>query len=283
MSLQIKVANKPLPTDYSQITWARYLEIDQFVKDHMPEGILTSLEDGIDAKDLMAFNHFKAQYVAFLAGLEVDELRQAVENHGKVTITDLYNACDHLAKWPDPDDFEQSDTIKISGKTYVRSKSAVDALGKSIQFAKLDWDAWEEGQAVMMLLGQDGEDLKSDHLTLLTAVLFREPVKSKSFLSFKRAELIPEPYDYEKALKRAEMFKQAPASDIIGAYFFLTQEQHKLLSDSQKSLTISLKKLNKRRWIYLPSIAKQDLTRWLGYQRVIKWLRTVLSIGYSRD
>ena len=239
----VKIKGKKLPTSYSDITWAKYLKIDEFRQNNWPQDMPSALEE-MKPAHIMRFNQFKAKYVAFLLGLEVMELRQACDSHGKITIADLYNASSHLMNFPDEDEIEQKDEIRIGGKLYVRSRSGLDALGNAVQFQNVDWDALEEGQGVMMYLSKEGA--RTENLTLLTAVLFRPPVKRASFWFWKSENLVPEPYDYERAIERAKEFKKAPASDIIASYFFLLRACKKLKQDSAASFIRKLRRAQRR-------------------------------------
>lgn len=230
-----------LITEWSDISFEKSIEISSMI-DQMPlpfkqRFFSEEKQDEIKPEDVANYLEFKINYISALNDIPRDVLRQVRPKNG-IDINYIFEMCCKFLAFPQPDDIELSEVLKLDGVKLYPVKRDVDSMGKASNFQQADFATYAVGMTIQTVIDKIlTGDFRTEQLTLLAACIFRPKIKSRKW--FKTIET-PEPYSYEVVRQRALKLRLAPASEIYGAYFFLLKHQQKLLSDTQNSLKNNL-------------------------------------------
>lgn len=233
-----------LITEWSDISFEKSIEMGSMIE-QMPlpfkqRFFSEEKQDDYSPEDVANYLEFKINYISALNDIPKDVLRQVKPKNG-VDINYIFEMCCKFLAYPQPNDIELSECLKLDGVKMYPVKRDVDSMGRPSNFQKADFATYAVGMTIQNVIDKLilNNDFRTEQLTLLAACLFRPMVKTRKW--FKTTES-PEPYSYELVRDRSLKLNKAPASEIYGAYFFLLKHQQKLLSDTQNSLKNRLDK-----------------------------------------
>jgi hypothetical protein len=149
-------------------------------------------------------------YLQVLTGLDYKEIE-------KIEISQLIILMDKF-KFFDTPEQELVEAVEVDGDVYVFDKNLQD----------MRFDMFVDLEEITK-----DKDLIIENLHLIMAILYRPACVKK-----KKRKLVPEPYDSDTVMDRAEFFKEYMMMDkILGALFFFTISNLNYIQDLEVFLT----------------------------------------------